>query len=123
MNKPTRAQVLETFTVFAAVCQLAAIYSQRQIFSSLALALLAVALLIKPLAEAATMWWLKFSAILSAMNNRILLTLLFYLVLTPIAIIYRLFNKDTLRLDMSDSDSCYTERNHTYAKADLEKMW
>jgi saxitoxin biosynthesis operon SxtJ-like protein len=123
MNKPTRAQVLETFVIFAVVSLLAAILGHRELCFLLALALLFIVLFMKALAEVITRCWLKFSAMLSGISNRIILTLLFYLVLTPIALIYRLFNKDPLHLDTNSSGSFYVERNHSYSKADLGKMW
>jgi len=122
-HKPARARVLETFAVFAAAAQLAAILTQRRHFSFLALGLLFMALFMKRPAAEITFWWLRFSAILSGVTNRIILTLLFFLILTPIALVYRLFNKDPLNLERDDSGSFYSERNHTYLKNDLEKMW
>jgi hypothetical protein len=44
--------------------------------------------------------------------------------LTPIAWLYRLFNKDPLQLKKNfNKPSYFISRNHTYTKADLEKMW
>lgn len=119
----SRVQVVETFAVFALVSLLPAVFSQRQKLTILTLALLFVALFMKPLAEVVAGWWLKLSRVLSDLNNRIILTIIFYLVLTPIARIYRLFNKDTLNLDRNEPGSFYAERNHTYDKSDLQKMW
>ncbi|NVN99752.1 MAG: hypothetical protein HXX17_10535 [Geobacteraceae bacterium] len=123
LKNTTRVQVLETFAVLAAISLLAAIFYHRQGFILVALALLLVVLFIKHLAEGITNWWLKFSALVSGINNRVILALLFYLILTPIALIYRLFNKDALNLDRSESQTYYFDRYHTYSKNDLEKMW
>ncbi|NVN99747.1 MAG: hypothetical protein HXX17_10510 [Geobacteraceae bacterium] len=123
LGKTSRVQVLETFSVFAAVSLLLAISSCRQVFALLAFALLLVALFIKPLEAVITRWWLKFSELLSGINNRVILTLIFYLILTPLALLYRLFNKDLLNLDGRRLLSFYVDRNYTYSKPDLEKMW
>lgn len=123
VKKITRLQVLETFAVFAALLLLPAIYYQRMQFTMLAFAFLSVALFLPPLAEFITIWWLKLSLIISSFNSRVILVLLFYLILTPIAFVYRLFNKDPLNLDMDNRVSFFSERNHVFSKADLEKMW
>jgi hypothetical protein len=122
-NRPSRVQVLETFAVFAAVALIASILTKRDFFSLLAMGFLFSALFMKRPAGKITWLWLKLSAILSRINNGIILAILFYLVLTPVALIYRIFNKDPLHLKINNIGSCYTERNHTYSKTDLEKMW
>lgn len=119
----SRVEVLETFAAFAIVSLLAAVFLRRQELALLALALLAVALVVKPVAQVVTCWWFRFSALLSAISNRVILTLVFFLILTPIALLYRLFNKDPLHLKAGTADSFYTERNHTYSKVDMEKLW
>jgi len=114
---------METFAVISLFFLLLTVYSQRQIFTIIAIAFLSVALFIKPFARVLTIWWLKFSEVLSSFNNILILTALYYLVLTPTALLYRLFNKDPLNLDMKNASSFYSERNHTYNKSDLQKMW
>ena len=70
-------------------------------------------------------YWIRFSEILSKINNTILLSVLFYLVLTPLAFFSRIFNKDLLKIHDNNktSISYYQDRNHCYTKADLENMW
>lgn len=122
-ERPTRIRVLETFAVFAAVALIASLITRRQAFSFLALGIILAALFAKHAAELLTVRWLKFSAVLSILNNTVILTLLFYLVLTPLALAYRLFNRDPLGLGRGDNGSFYCERNHRYSGTDLEKMW
>lgn len=122
-DKISRVEVLETFAVFAMVSLLATVFLRRLEFAAVALVLLAMALVAKPVAQTVTCWWLRFAALLSAISNRIVLTLVFFLMLTPIAFLYRLFHKDPLHLKIGTADSFYTERNHTYSKKDMEKLW
>ena len=56
-------------------------------------ALLLLGLADNPLANLLSAGWLKLSELLGAINSKIILSLIFYLVLTPVAFIYRLFNK------------------------------
>jgi hypothetical protein len=66
--------------------------------------------------------WFKLSEGLGWLNSRILLSVIFFLILTPIALISRLFKKNSLHLK-NDTDSVWVKRNKTYSKGDLEKMW
>ena len=78
-----------------------------------------------PAPSRALAWlWFKLGEGLGYVVSRILMTLIFYLFLLPIALVYRLFNKDTLRLRRKpDRQTIWTERNHTYSKKDLEQIF
>jgi Saxitoxin biosynthesis operon protein SxtJ len=119
----TKVRELETMAVFALVSLLLGVRFQRQAFIYLAMGFLLIALFVPPLSKVMTLGWKKLSYLLAQVNNRIILTILFYLVLTPLACLYRLFHKDPLLLSKKESGSYYCERNHTYVRADLEKMW
>jgi len=68
--------------------------------------------------------WYKIAEILGAINGRILLSAVFFLILFPVAIIARLGKKDLLALKRNnDADSVFVERNHKYTKKDLEQVW
>ncbi len=66
--------------------------------------------------------WMKIALILGWINTRIILSLVFYLFLTPIALFSRLFTKDPLQLK-KPGDSNFEERNHLFTKEELEKIW
>jgi hypothetical protein len=123
LKKLSRVQVIETIAVFSLCFLVLSVYFQRQVFTFIAITFLVLALFCKPLAGIIACWWLKLSNVLSAFNNRLILTSIYYLILTPVALFYRLFNKDPLQLAIDKSGSFYSERNHTYSAADLEKMW
>jgi hypothetical protein len=77
-----------------------------------------------PIAAKGIEWvWLKLAHVLGWINSKILLSLIFFLFLLPIAILSRLFTKDPLKLKGRDIKSLFTERNHSYAKEDLENIW
>jgi len=67
--------------------------------------------------------WYKLAEGLGYVSSRILLSLIFFLLLTPLAFFYRLSRKDTLQLKKKPEGSYFKERNHLYVKEDLEKMW
>jgi predicted membrane protein len=49
--------------------------------------------------------WMKFGAILGAFNTRVLLGIMFYLIITPMALIMRLLGKDALHRTLDDRPS------------------
>ncbi|MFN0204520.1 MAG: SxtJ family membrane protein [Bacteroidia bacterium] len=74
------------------------------------------------LTEKIAFLWLKLAEILGNINGKIILSLLFFLILTPMALLARLFGNKNLNLQKSN-ESHYTERNHLYEAKDLENMW
>ncbi len=66
--------------------------------------------------------WIKLALGLGWINSRILLTLIFFLFLLPVAWVSRLFVKDPLNLKRR-KESLYINRNHKFQKKDLENIW
>jgi hypothetical protein len=67
--------------------------------------------------------WYKIAEILGAINGRILLSLVFFVVLFPVAAIAKLSKKNPLGLKRESNKSVFTERNHKYSAKDLEQVW
>lgn len=67
--------------------------------------------------------WFKLAEVLGAINGKIILSLMFYIFLFPIAMLYRLSTKNPMAVKHSENVSMYTERNHMYTKEDLEHTW
>lgn len=77
-----------------------------------------------PIAARGIEWvWLKLAHVLGWVNSKILLSLIFFIFLLPIAWISRLFTKDPLKLNGRQLKTLYAERNHLYKKEDLENIW
>ena len=66
--------------------------------------------------------WLGFSKVLGGLMSRLLLSLCFYLVLTPISFIYRLFNTDNLDLKPTKTSYFHT-RDVIFDKQYFERIW
>ena len=65
--------------------------------------------------------WLGVSQVLSFISSRIIVSLVFFLVVTPTGLLRRLSGKDSLKLKQfkKNSQSVMEERNHLYTKADF----
>ena len=69
--------------------------------------------------------WLGLSHLLGAVMSRIVLTVIFFLVVTPIGLARRLLGKDSLRVRAfkAGDDSVMLTRNHISSAADLERPY
>lgn len=83
---------------------------------------LVLGLLFKQLAALFATAWMRLAAFLGLVNGTILLTLIYFLILTPIALLSRLFTKDPLQL-RRPKGSNFIEREKTFGPDDLEEMW
>lgn len=79
--------------------------------------------LIIPKVGQGVIWvWFKIAQVLGWINSRILLSLVYFIFLTPISFLYRLTKKNGLNLK-SPKNSIYEERNYTYQAEDLDNPW
>lgn len=77
-----------------------------------------------PIAAKGIEWlWMKLAFGMGWVNSRILLTLVYFLFLFPLAWVSRLFTKDPLMLKQRGLPSLYATRDHLYKKEDLENIW
>jgi len=54
--------------------------------------------------------WMKFAGLLGWVNTRVLLTLFFFLVLTPVGLVMRLFGRDPLARRFAKGSGSYWEK-------------
>ena len=69
--------------------------------------------------------WLGFAHVLGTIMSRIILGLVFFAIVTPVALIRRMLGKDSLRLTAfkTGTDSVMVVRNHTFTAKDIEKPY
>lgn len=80
------------------------------------------AIAIQPLAKLLAQGWYKLGDLMGFVVSKVVLGIMYYLLLVPIAFFHNLFNKDTLRLKRS-SDSFWVTRNRKYEANDLKNTW
>ena len=82
-----------------------------------------MAALLAPAAAKGIHWfWMKLSDMMGAVSGRVILTLIYVLVLLPLACLAKLFGKSNLRLK-AGGDTCFKDRNHIYTKEDMMNPW
>jgi len=69
--------------------------------------------------------WFGFSHVLGTVMSRILLSILFFGLVTPVGVLRRLFGKDSLRLRAfkASEESAMVVRNHLFVAKDIERPY
>jgi hypothetical protein len=119
MNK---AKVLEVSLVISTALAIVYWRSSIKTYLYLAIAIGLIGILIPPLANLIAKGWFKLADILSFVMSRIILGILFYLVLFPISLLYRIGRTEKLQIRKPASTTWVT-RNHQYMENDLENIW
>lgn len=75
----------------------------------------------KPLARL----WFGLSHLLGNIISKIVLSIIFYIVVTPIGLFRKLLGADSMRVGKwkQSNESVFLERNHTYSTNDLKKPY
>jgi hypothetical protein len=65
--------------------------------------------------------WMQLAKLLSYINSRILLSIIFFLILTPLALLMRVLGKTNFFKTPGAESSLFSIRNHVYRRKDLEQ--
>ncbi|HHG84558.1 MAG TPA: hypothetical protein ENJ82_07405 [Bacteroidetes bacterium] len=119
-----RSKHLETILVIVAGMLIFFFVLDHKVFLYIALGLSLIAILIPLLAKYIHLAWMGLAKVLGFINSHVLLSIIFFIMLTPIALIRKIFTRtDPLKLKRKDTGSYYEDRNHTYQPEDLENPW
>jgi len=115
----------ETILVIVAGMLLLYAYFQNSVFLYIAIGLALIGLISATLSKWITWGWYKLALGLGFVNSRILLSILFFIFLVPLAFLSRIFSgkKDSLSLKKKEEGSYFLELDKKYSKKDLDKMW
>jgi len=81
-----------------------------------------IGIFVQPLTTILAKGWFKLGEVLGFVVSKVILVVLYYLFLVPIALLYRFFHKDTLILKRTPHSNWIT-RNHQYIPDDLKNIW
>jgi len=113
---------LETLLVLVGALIVLFWFLDRRIFLLVALALVLTGIFSPYLTNFFSRVWLKFSELIGSIMSKIILSLIFFAFLLPLAIFRKIFKKDSMLLGKK-KNSYYIDRDHTYSGRDLENMW
>lgn len=118
-------KALETTGMITLVLLILNIFLENKFIYYVVIILIFVGLFLTKISIFISRAWLKFSELLGTVSTSIILFLVFFFILTPIAYLYRIFHKDLIVIHHRDSaqESYWLSRNYSYKASDLEKMW
>ena len=76
----------------------------------------------KVFTDGLTWLWFKIAEILGWINARVLLSVVFFIFLFPMALLMRVFGKSSIQLKKNKT-SYYSDRDQVYKPEDLENVW
>lgn len=114
---------LETILVFVTVLVIIFLFTKNIYFIYGSLVMAGIGILIPPLSKLIHQGWMKLASLMASVMNRVILSLVFFIILAPIAFISRLFRKDPFKNKDTATGSSFVERNFTYNKKSLEELW
>jgi len=121
----SKEQSRDTGMAMTLILLLLSIFLEKDGLVVFAVLALLVAMTAPSLFSPVAVVWLGFSHILGNIVSKILLSLVFVLLVTPMGLLRRLLGKDVMQLKKFklDTKSVMVERNHLYTAKDIEKPY
>lgn len=125
LPKTTRDQDKDTGLLLCLILMALGVYTGRPALLPLAMALLLAAMLWPGLFRPLARPWFGLAHLLGSLGSKVVLTLIFFVVVTPMGLLRRAIGKDAMRLGAwkGGQESALVERNHRYTAADLERPY
>ncbi len=122
--KGSRKKDLQTLGVVAAALLVLYLGTRKPVFALLAGGLMALGFTSKAAAARLAAAWMGFAEGLGRLNSKIILGAVYFLLLTPLALLLRLFggNKVNTRAD-AGAKTYFEVENRAFTASDLEKPW
>jgi len=118
----TKDKILEAILVITSGMLVIYLINHRPVFLYIAVGAGVAGIILRPLARWIAFVWYKAGDLLGALVSNVTLALVFFLLLVPVALLYRLFHRDPLRLRKSEGSN-WADRGHEYTAGDLKNTW
>jgi len=120
----SKKQCTDTGMVMALIAVIVGLYTQKQVFQFLTIGILVISILVPSFFYSLALLWFGISKLLGSITSKLLLGIIFYLVVTPVGCVQKLFKRDRLRIRefKKDTLSVFIVRNYIYDSCDLENM-
>jgi len=118
----TRDQAKDTGMAMVLICLLIGYFSHKQSFIGAAILLLLVDMTWPSLYMPVGKLWFGLSHMLGTVMSRVVLSILFFILVTPVGLVRRLLGSDALQLKKwkKNQSSVFKVRNHTFTAKDIQ---
>ncbi len=119
----SKAQARDTGMAMVLICLIVGLFTHDNGWNVAAIALLVLNMTWPSAYTPAAYVWLGLSGLLGTVVSKILLSIVFFVVVTPIACLRRAMGKDSMRLKAfkKGQESVMVVRDHTYTAQDVEQ--
>ncbi|HRX11035.1 MAG TPA: hypothetical protein P5210_05270 [Draconibacterium sp.] len=117
-----REKSLETSLVLTSAFLLVFLITNNELFAYLAFSFGIIGVFVKPVANIIAAGWFKLADILNYFASKFIFGILFFVVLVPISVLYRIFNRNGLKL-INSAKSMWFKRDYNYSANDFENIW
>jgi len=117
----SREQAKDTAMALTLICILIGYMGNHSVFMLIAALVLFAAMLWPAAFVPAAKLWFGLSHLLGALMSRVVLTILFFVIVTPVGLIRRLAGADTMQMKhwKKGQASVFKVRNHSYTPDDM----
>lgn len=121
----TKEQSKDTGLAFTLIFLMVGLITSNFIFFKFAVLFLVVTMVIPSIFKYPAFFWFGFSHLVGGFVSKILLSIVFFILVTPIGIIRKIIGKDSLKLKLwkHSKESVFRVRNHLFISEDLEKPY
>lgn len=118
----TKAEARDTGMALVLLCLLGAWFGHRRDFLGAAIILLVLDMSVPAVFKPAAKLWFGLSHVLGTVMSKILLTVVFVMVVTPMGVLRRVLGKDTMQFKRfkKDDGSVFRVRDHRFTTKDIE---
>lgn len=123
VKKDKQNKVYPTILTLVLASLIVFYFSTNTIWLYLAFSIGSLSLISSYVAEKIYFGWMQLSLVLSKIMPTILLSIIYYLFLFPIALLSRVFGKNDILLLKNKSDSLFVDSTEVFDKLFFEKPW
>ena len=118
----TKAQARDTGMALVLICLLVAWFANRRDFVGWAILLLLLDMIWPQAYKPAAKLWFGLSHVLGSVMSKVLLSVVFFVVLTPVGLLRRALGKDCMQTGgfKKGADSVFRVRDHQFTSKDIE---
>jgi hypothetical protein len=121
-RKISKDQAKDTGMAMVLICLILSFFLENDLYIKIALVALVINMVVPTFYKYPAFVWLGLSRLLGAVVSRILLTLIFFIIVTPVSLLRRIFGFDSLKLRKfkKGNDSVMIVRDVTFSSKDLK---
>jgi len=121
----SKDQAKDTGMAFVLICLLLTFFLDDLLYAKIAIALLVVDMIVPNFFKYPAFLWLGLSHMIGSVVSKILLSVIFFVIVTPVGLIRRLFGFDSLKIRKfgKDDRSVMIKRDKVFTREDLERPY